>query len=55
VWNGIAPGALRSRFINIEYIYNETTINGDVDEKVFDMPQPAAAPAAPAAPATPGN
>jgi outer membrane lipoprotein-sorting protein len=37
--------------INIVYTYTETKLNGEVDDKVFEMPTPPAAPAAPAPPA----
>jgi hypothetical protein len=36
-------------FIMLETTYTETTINGDVDESIFEKPQPPAPPAAPAA------
>jgi hypothetical protein len=38
-------------FIRLETTYNETVINGEVDESIFDKPQPPAPPSAPAAPA----
>jgi hypothetical protein len=40
-------------FIRLETTYNETVINGEVDESIFDKPQPPAPPAAPAAAAAP--
>jgi hypothetical protein len=39
-------------FIRLETTYTETVINGEVDESIFDKPQPPAPPAAPAAATT---